>query len=97
MAKTRDVGKFYWHTMIYPVNPKVLFDRAETQEIEGKYRSGKGWAVRLPLTRCAIVVGVWKEAYSESMALTRAINGRGIEESKFDWDTVRYGAQYEDI
>jgi hypothetical protein len=31
------------------------------------------------------------------MALTRAINGRAIEEDSFDWDTVRYGAEDEDI
>jgi hypothetical protein len=83
--------------MVYPVKPKVFFDRAETQEIDGKYRGGKGWAIRLPLTRLAIVLGMWTEAFSESMALTRAINGRGIAEEDFDWDTVRYGAEYEDL
>lgn len=97
MAKTHDVGNFYWHTMVYPVKPNVIFDRAETQEIDGKYRGGKGWAIRLPFTRLSIVVGMWKQTYSESIALTRAINGRAIEESKFDWDTVRFGAEHEDL
>ena len=67
------------------------------QEIDGKYRGGKGWAIRLPFTRLAIVVGKWTATFSESMALTRAINGRAIEEDSFDWDTVRYGAEDEDI
>ncbi|CAB4122242.1 hypothetical protein UFOVP27_121 [uncultured Caudovirales phage] len=97
MANTHDVGKFYWHTMVYPVNPKVIFDRAETQEIEGKYRGGNGWAIRLPFTRLSIVVGVWGKSYEERAALTRAINGRAIEEEAFDWDTVRFGAEYEDL
>lgn len=97
MAKTRDVGNFYWHTMLYPVKPPVILDRAETQEIDGKYRGGKGWAIRLPFTRLSIVIGKWTATFSESVALTRAINGRAIEESSFDWDTVRYGADYEDI
>jgi len=97
MAQTHDIGKFYWHTLVYPIKPKVIFDRAETQQIEEPYLGGKGWAIRLPLTRLAIVVGIYKNKYSESVALTRAINGRGIEESLFDWDTVRYGAEDEDI
>jgi hypothetical protein len=89
MAQTHDVGNFYWHTMTYPVKPGVVFDRAETQEIEEPYRGGKGWAIRFPFTRKAIVIGLWKARYTEGVALTRAINGRGIEESKFDWDTIR--------
>lgn len=97
MAKTRDIGSFYWHPMVYPVKPPVLLDRAETQEIDGKYRGGKGWAIRLPFTRLSIVVGKWGQAYEERAALTRAINGRAIKEEAFDWDTVRYGAEDEDI
>ena len=97
MANTRDVGKFYWHTMVYPVKPAVFLDRAETQEIECKYRGGHGWAVRLPFTRLAIVIGKWDKEYDERVALTRAINGRAIEETAFDWDTVRFGAEYEDL
>lgn len=97
MAQTRSIGSIYWHTLVYPVKPGVIFDRAETQEIAGKYRGGKGWAIRLPLTRLAIVLGIWKEAFTEREALTRAINGRRIEESAFDWDTIRYKVNEEDI
>jgi len=97
MAKTRDIGNFYWHPMVYPVKPPVLLDRAETQEIDGKYRGGKGWAIRLPFTRLSLVIGKWGQAYEERAALTRAINGRAIEETAFDWDTVRFGAEYEDL
>ena len=97
MAKTHDIGNFYWHTMVYPVKPPVIFDRAETQEIEGKYRGGNGWAIRIPFTRLSLVVGMWKESYGEEVALTRAINGRGISEDTVNWDTLRYGVNYEDI
>jgi len=97
MANTRSIGNAYWHVLIYPIKPKVVFDKAETQEIAGKFRWGKGWAVRLPLTRCAIVVGIWKQAFPESVALTRAINGRMIEESSFDWDTIRQKEILDDI
>jgi hypothetical protein len=89
MANTHDVGKFYWHTLVYPVKLKGIFDRAETQQIEYPYRAGKGWAVRLPFTRFAVVVGVYTQTFTESVALTRAINGRAIEEDAFDWDTIR--------
>jgi hypothetical protein len=83
--------------MVYPVKPPVILDRAETQEIDGKFRGGKGWAIRLPFTRLSIVVGRWTATFTESVALTRAINGRAIDESSFDWDTVRYGAEDEDL
>ena len=89
MAKTHSIGKLYWHGLIYPVKPGVLLDPAETQEIEEPFRGGKGWAVRLPFTRLALVVGKWHQAYDERIALTRAIAGRAIPESEFDWDTVR--------
>jgi len=97
MANVRSVWKFYWHPHTYPIKPKIFFDPAETQEISGKYRFGKGYAVRLPLTRYAIVIGVWKEAFDERIALTRAINGRGIKEDEFDWDTIRQGEDFENF
>jgi hypothetical protein len=97
MAKTHDVGKFYWHLMTYPVKPPVVLERAETQEIDGKYRFGKGWCLRLPLTRKSIVIGKWVKTYSESEALTVAINGRRMDQDEVDWDIIRYGAEYEDI
>jgi hypothetical protein len=83
--------------MVYPIKPPVLFDRAETQEIEYPYRGGMGWAIRIPFTRLSLVVGMWKEKYSEEIALTRAINGRGISQGAVDWDALRYGVNYEDI
>jgi len=97
MAKTHDVGKFYWHLMTYPVKPPVVLERAETQEIDGQYRFGKGWCLRLPLTRKSIVMGKWIKTYSESEALTVAINGRRMDKEEIDWDVIRFGASYEDI
>jgi hypothetical protein len=97
MAKTHDVGKFYWHLMTYPVKPPVVLERAETQEIDGQYRFGKGWCLRLPLTRKSSVMGKWIKTYSESEALTVAINGRRMDQEEVDWDVIRFGASYEDI
>ena len=93
MAKTKDIGKsFFWHVMIYPIKPPVLWERSETQEIDGLYRFGKGWAIRLPFTRLSIVIGRWIRRYSESQALTVAIKGRIMDEDEVDWDYIRAGA-----
>jgi len=89
MAKTHDVGKFYWHTLVYPIKFKGFTDKAETQEIEHPYRAGNGVAIRLPLTRLAIVVGKWGKSLPEGEALTRAIVGRGMKFDEVDWDTIR--------
>ena len=98
MAKTHDFGKkHFWHSMTYPVKPPVVFERAETQEIEEPYRFGKGWCLRLPFTRKAIVIGKWVKQYEESTALTVAINGRGMRQEEVDWDTIRYGVNLDDI
>lgn len=97
MAQTHDVGKFYWHLMTYPVKPPVVLERAETQEIDGQYRFGKGWCLRLPLTRKSIVMGKWVKHYTESQALTNAINGRSMKQEEVDWDIIRFGAPYEDL
>lgn len=97
MAKTRDVGNYYWHILIYPVKPRVLAEKAETQEIDGLYRGGRGYAFRLPFTRKAIVIGKWGKSHSESDALTRAVNGRAMKQEEVDWDTIRFGANYEDL
>ena len=95
MARTHDVGKYYWHLMVYPVKPPVLFEKAETQEIDSPFRFGKGWALRLPFTRLSIVFGKWVKYYSEAEALTVAINGRSMNSDEVDWDHVRYGADYD--
>lgn len=92
MAQTRDIGHFYWHVLIYPVKPPVLWEKAETQEIDGKYREGVGIAMRVPFTRIAVVVGKWIKKHDERVALTRAINGRAMAQEEVDWDTVRFGA-----
>ena len=65
----------------------------ETQEIETPYRGGHGWALRLPFTRQALVVGKWVKEYDEASGLTRAIVGRAMDKDEVDWDMVRYGAE----
>jgi len=79
--------------MVYPLKPKVVFEKAETQEIEDPYRFGKGYCLRLPLTRLAIVFGKWIIQYTESQALTNAIVGRKMSHDEVDWDLIRFGAE----
>ena len=93
MANPKDFGPIYWHTLIYPIKPKELWERAETQEIEEPFRGGVGVSIRLPLTRLAIVIGRWNARFEESQALTNAIRGRSLPEEEIDWEFVRYGAK----
>lgn len=93
MANPRTVGSFYWHTLVYPVKPPILWERAETQEIAIPFRGGVGVSIRLPFTRLALVVGRWNSSYDESQALTNAIRGRTLPEEEVNWDFVRFGAQ----
>jgi hypothetical protein len=93
VANPRDLGPFYWHTLVYPVKPKELWEPAETQEISEPFRGGKGLSIRLPLTRLALVVGKWKASFEESQALTNAIRGRVLLEEETDWEFIRYGVK----
>jgi len=93
LANPRTVGSLYWHTLVYPVKPPILWERAETQEISLPFRGGVGVSVRLPFTRLALVVGKWNSSYDESQALTNAIRGRYLPDEEINWDFVRFGAQ----
>lgn len=93
MANPRTVGSLYWHTLVYPVKPPILWERAETQEIALPFRGGVGVSIRLPFTRLALVVGKWNSSYDESQALTNAIRGRYLPDEEINWDFVRFGAQ----
>ena len=93
MANPRTVGSLYWHTLVYPVKPSILWERAETQEIALPFRGGVGVSIRLPFTRLALVVGKWNSSYDESQALTNAIRGRYLPDEEINWDFVRFGAQ----
>lgn len=89
---TKDFGPFYAHGITYGKKPKELFEKAESQEIELPFRRGAGIAVRFPFTRKAIVLGKWKETgYTESEALTYAINGRPLLKNEINWDAIRFG------
>lgn len=60
------IPSLYWHTLTYP-KPRIgnrlpLTERAWTNEQEEPFRTGRARAVRLPLTRRAVVVGVWGES-----------------------------------
>lgn len=93
MANPRDFGPIYWHTLVYPVKPPILWEKAVTQEIDGKYRGGVGLSIRLPFTRLALVLGRWTHVFEESQALTNAIAGRSLSEEEINWDYVRFGPQ----
>jgi hypothetical protein len=93
LANPRSFGKTYWHPLVYPVKPPVLWERAETQEIQLPFRGGVGIAIRLPFTRLSLVIGRWVSTYVESQALTNAIHGRPLSEEEVDWDFVRFGAE----
>ena len=86
----KDVGNFYWHRLTYPVKPRGLAEKAYTQEVDPPFRRGFGLSLRVPFTCKAVVIGRWKETgYSESQALTYAINGRGLKKEEIDWDFIR--------
>lgn len=92
MATTHDLGTYYWTTIRYGAKPPVLVERAETQEIDEPFRRGEGWAIRIPFTTKAFVIGKWlSSAASESHALTYAIGGRILEDNEIDWDKIRWG------
>ena len=65
-----------------------------TQEIDEPFRSGKGFAIRIPFTKRALVVGKWSNTdYTESQALTYAIRGRGLKKDEVNWDAIRQGVK----
>ena len=91
MANTHDIGPFYWTTIRYVTKPKVFIEKAESQEIDGKFRKGSGIAFRVPGSTLGIVIGLWvSKADSESHALTHAIRGRVVTD-ELDWDIIRFG------
>lgn len=88
--QTKDIGNLYWHPLTYPYKPKGLFEKAHTQELDAPFRRGYGVAFRLPFSKSAIVLGIWKKTgYTESEALTYAIKGRGLPKSEVNWDFIR--------
>lgn len=92
MAKTKDFGSIYFHRLTYPINPVDFIEKAYSQEIDEPFRKGVGISVRLPFTKEALVIGVWrKTGYTESQALTYAINGRGLKKDELDWETLLSG------
>jgi hypothetical protein len=94
MANTKDIGSLYWHPTSYKIKPKELWEKAESQETEYPFRRGAAIIVRLPFSKKALVMGIWKETgFSESEALTSAVNGRGLTKNEVDWDLIRQGAE----
>lgn len=71
--------RIYAHPMEYPTTKFPLVDKGHTQEIDWPYRTGKGLVFRLPLTRRALVVGIWGKPVDEEIALTNAVAARWID------------------
>jgi hypothetical protein len=98
MAATHDMGSYYWTTIKYLRRPRVIVERAESQEIDFPFRRGLGVAFRLPFSTLGIVVGKWiSTAPSESHALSYAIGGRVVSENELDWDYVRFGVDEDEM
>lgn len=76
MPETKDVGRFYFHPMKYPIGGAPRFERTITKEIEEPYRKGDSLVVRLG-RRAAVVLGRWREPVDvdEDEALLDALEG----------------------
>lgn len=92
-SEPKEFRNYYWHILTYGSKPKIFVEKAETQEIDGDYRFGSGWAIRMPFTRKAIVIGKWVDSFGESEALTYAIRGRSMASDEVDWNRIRFGAE----
>lgn len=84
MASAHDIGNIYLTTMKHlPGTKPPLFERdAETREIDGKYRIGRGVSLRIPFTRRCIVIGRWiDEGGDEEVRLREALQASDLDHS----------------
>lgn len=78
MPKTHGRGRVFAHRLDYPSRLFPLVDVGSTQETSYPYRSARSLVLRAPLTRCAVVVGLWGAPRDEEDALRDAIGGRDL-------------------
>ncbi len=68
MAKAQSFGPFYIG-IANQASGAPFIDKAFTKETEGRYRSGKGYLIRIPFTRHrptkGIVFGMWRKPNAE--------------------------------
>ena len=85
MPHVHHIGpKIYVHQMTYPPGGFPLCERGETQEIEHPFRTGQSVVLRMPFSRRALAVGVWRGERDEDDALMGAIAARWHEEEDDD-------------
>jgi hypothetical protein len=77
MAKVHNIGPhLYWQRLYYHIDNPPLFDTETSQEIEHPFRYGECVVLRVPFSRMAFVLGVWKDEKREVDALLSAMGGR---------------------
>lgn len=78
MAQTFDVGRLFLHVLKVEPGPLVHF--GTSQEIERPFRRSRVVVVRLWPLRRALAIGWWrKTGFTEEQALTKALQGYGID------------------
>ena len=87
------VHKMFWHVLMYPEKPPVLTEKSETQETESPFRYGYGRVFRVPFTRKALVIGVWKGTSSGYDGEWTGIR-RTVDFNDLNWES--YYVQEED-
>ena len=84
MPETHDLGRFYWHSLRYPIGTdrsKIRPERSTTRELEDPYRLGDALVLATPVSRRGLVLGRWRPApppvleHEQSGALLRALMG----------------------
>ena len=94
MANTHDIGRLFFH--VIRVRKGTPFaHRAETNEIDGQYRTSNSVVVRIGF-RSALVLGWWKFVEgTEDERLMRAVRA-DLAPSKYDTHTPLYLRLYGD-
>lgn len=87
MPQTHDIGRRFVTTMKYPPTgswPRYERD-AYIREIEEPYRIGSGTAVRIPLTRYALIFGRWDDDGGDEVErLTEALRASDVDADSDD-------------
>lgn len=96
MARTTDVGPLYFQRLYYLTPRKhtlwsgwPIVETATSDEIDGRYRRGRGLVFRLPFMSRALLIGLWGwRSRTEDAALAAALRLK-----LQDIDELDFGAQ----
>lgn len=75
-GEIHDIGRLYFSTITYPSREIPLWDVGWTGETDEPYRIGACRVIRVPLTKCGVVIGWWGSPGAEEDTLAFAIGGR---------------------